>query len=113
MDYERLWLTTSLRGMLHLHRSRWQLLGDGPAPGLGQRRGRFVVPRRRGTALERIENGETGEIKLTESSTSEVPASRLAEIEAVAEVAPESAHRVPAGSAAVVTMSDRTRWSCC
>src|SRR5262249_10882060 len=86
MDYERLWLTTSLRGMLHLTVTV-QLLATAQHSGLasGVVASSFRVLRQ---LLERIESGETGEIKLSELNV-EVPASRLAEIEAVAEVAPE------------------------
>jgi len=89
MDYERLWLTTSLRGMLHLTVTV-QLLATPQHSGLasGVVASSFRVLRQ---LLERIENAETGEIKLAELNVS-VPASRQAEIEAVAEVAPEALH---------------------
>ncbi|WP_020663833.1 M20/M25/M40 family metallo-hydrolase [Amycolatopsis benzoatilytica] len=89
MDYERLWLTTSLRGMVHLTVTV-QLLATPQHSGLasGVVASSFRVLRQ---LLERIENAETGEIKLAELNVS-VPASRQAEIEAVAEVAPEALH---------------------
>ncbi|WP_134664261.1 MULTISPECIES: M20/M25/M40 family metallo-hydrolase [unclassified Amycolatopsis] len=87
MDYERLWLTTSLRGMVHLT-VNVQLLATAQHSGLasGVVASSFRVLRQ---LLERIENSETGEIKLSELNV-EVPASRRAEIEAVAEVAPDA-----------------------
>ncbi|QRP46186.1 M20/M25/M40 family metallo-hydrolase [Amycolatopsis sp. FDAARGOS 1241] len=86
MDYERLWLTTSLRGMLHLTVTV-QLLATAQHSGLasGVVASSFRVLRQ---LLERIESGETGEIKLAELNVG-VPESRLAEIKAVAEVAPD------------------------
>ncbi|GAA3533872.1 M20/M25/M40 family metallo-hydrolase [Amycolatopsis ultiminotia] len=87
MDYERLWLTTSLRGMVHLTVTV-QLLAAAQHSGLasGVVASSFRVLRQ---LLERIEDAETGEIKLSELNV-EVPESRLAEVKAVAEVAPES-----------------------
>ncbi|SEP52088.1 M20/M25/M40 family metallo-hydrolase [Amycolatopsis saalfeldensis] len=91
MDYERLWLTTSLRGMLHLT-VNVQLLAAAQHSGLasGVVASSFRVLRQ---LLERVESAETGEIKLAELNV-EVPASRLAEIEAVAEVAPDGLRTV-------------------
>ncbi|MFF0149146.1 M20/M25/M40 family metallo-hydrolase [Amycolatopsis sulphurea] len=91
MDYERLWLTTSLRGMVHLTVTV-QLLATPQHSGLasGVVASSFRVLRQ---LLDRIEDSATGEIKLAELNV-EVPASRLAEVEAVAEVAPEALHRV-------------------
>ncbi|WP_033289944.1 M20/M25/M40 family metallo-hydrolase [Amycolatopsis jejuensis] len=84
MDYDRLWLTTSLRGMVHLTVTV-QLLASAQHSGMasGVVASSFRVLRQ---LLERIENGETGEIKLAELNV-EVPADRQAEVEAVAEVA--------------------------
>ncbi|MGW4482484.1 M20/M25/M40 family metallo-hydrolase [Amycolatopsis sp. NPDC004368] len=87
MDYERLWLTTSLRGMLRLTVTV-QLLATAQHSGLasGVVASSFRVLRQ---LLERIENAETGEIKLAELNV-EVPATRLTQIEAVADVAGDS-----------------------
>ncbi|MDT8910565.1 M20/M25/M40 family metallo-hydrolase [Amycolatopsis sp. PS_44_ISF1] len=90
MDYERLWLTTSLRGMVHLS-VNVQLLATAQHSGLasGVVASSFRVLRQ---LLERLEDAETGEIKPAELNV-EVPASRLAEAQAVAEVAPEALRR--------------------
>ncbi|SFA79021.1 Acetylornithine deacetylase/Succinyl-diaminopimelate desuccinylase [Amycolatopsis marina] len=84
-DYERLWLTTSLRGMAQV-RVTVRVLDSAQHSGLAS----GVVPSSfrvlRGL-LERIENSETGAILLDELNV-EIPANRRAEAAATAEVAP-------------------------
>lgn len=84
-DYERLWLTTSLRGMAQvqvtvrvLDSAQHSGLSSGVVPSS------FRVLRR---LLERIENAETGEILLDELNV-EIPANRREEAGATADVAP-------------------------
>ncbi|WP_307849381.1 M20/M25/M40 family metallo-hydrolase [Qaidamihabitans albus] len=84
-DYERLWLTTSLRGLLQVHVTV-RVLGSAQHSGLagGIVPSSFRVLRR---LLDRLEDAETGEITLAECNV-EIPANRVAEAKATAEVAP-------------------------
>ncbi|MEU6645004.1 M20/M25/M40 family metallo-hydrolase [Saccharomonospora sp. NPDC046836] len=84
-DYERLWLTTSLRGLAQVHVTV-RVLDSAQHSGLasGVVPSSFRVLRR---LLERVENAETGEVTLAEC-TVEIPANRIAEAKATAEVAP-------------------------
>ncbi|MFE0020065.1 M20/M25/M40 family metallo-hydrolase [Amycolatopsis sp. NPDC059021] len=84
-DYERLWLVNSLRGMLHLNVTV-RLLGTAQHSGLasGVVASSFRVLRQ---LLDRIEDSETGEIKLPELKV-EIPANRRGEAKDVVEVSP-------------------------
>ncbi|HKS48072.1 MAG TPA: M20/M25/M40 family metallo-hydrolase [Amycolatopsis sp.] len=84
-DYERLWLTTSLRGLVQVH-ATVRVLGSALHSGLasGIVPSSFRILRR---LLERIEDTETGQIKLPELNV-DVPANRRAEAAAAAEAAP-------------------------
>jgi acetylornithine deacetylase/succinyl-diaminopimelate desuccinylase-like protein len=84
-DYERLWLTTSLRGLAQVHVTA-RVLDSAQHSGLssGIVVDSFRVLR---ALLERIENAETGEILLDELNV-EIPANRVAEARATADVAP-------------------------
>ncbi len=86
-DYERLWLVTSLRGMLHLD-VNVQLLASAQHSGVasGVVASSFRVLRR---LIERLEDSETGELLLDELKV-DVPADRLAELEAVSKDFPEA-----------------------
>ncbi len=84
-DYERLWLTTSLRGLAQvqitakvLERAQHSGLASGAVPSS------FRVLRE---LLDRVENAETGEIRLPELNV-EIPTNRVREAEATAAVAP-------------------------
>ena len=86
-DYQRLWLTTSLRGLVNVHvtvrvldSARHSGLASGIVPSS------FRVLRR---LLERIEDAGTGEIRLAEFNV-DIPANRVAEARAMVEVAPGS-----------------------
>lgn len=84
-DYERLWLTTSLRGMVQVHVTV-RVLESAQHSGLAS----GIVPssfRVLRQLLDRIEDAETGEIKLAELNVP-IPANRLDETKATAEVAP-------------------------
>ncbi len=84
-DYERLWLTTSLRGLVQVH-ATVRVLESAQHSGLAS----GVVPssfRILRQLLDRIEDSATGEIKLAELNV-DVPANRLAEARATAEVSP-------------------------
>ncbi|MTD58333.1 M20/M25/M40 family metallo-hydrolase [Amycolatopsis pithecellobii] len=84
-DYERLWLTTSLRGLAQVHVTV-RVLESAQHSGLAS----GVVPssfRVLRQLLDRIEDAETGAIKLAELNV-EIPANRLAEVQATAAVAP-------------------------
>jgi acetylornithine deacetylase/succinyl-diaminopimelate desuccinylase-like protein len=84
-DYERLWLTTSLRGLAQVHvtvRVLQSAQHSGLASGIVP--SSFRVVRQ---LLDRIEDAETGEIKLAELNV-RIPENRLAEARATAEVAP-------------------------
>jgi acetylornithine deacetylase/succinyl-diaminopimelate desuccinylase-like protein len=84
-DYERMWLTTSLRGVMQVHLTV-RVLDSAQHSGLAS----GVVPssfRILRTLLDRIENSETGEITLAELNV-EIPANRRAEAQATADVAP-------------------------
>jgi len=86
-DYERLWLVTSLRGMLHLD-VKVQLLASAQHSGVasGVVASSFRVLRQ---LIERLEDSATGELLLDELKV-EVPADRLAELEAVSQDFPEA-----------------------
>ncbi|WP_370969645.1 M20/M25/M40 family metallo-hydrolase [Amycolatopsis sp. cg9] len=86
-DYERLWLVTSLRGMLHLD-VNVQLLASAQHSGVasGVVASSFRVLRR---LIERLEDSETGELLLDELKV-DVPADRLAELEAVSKDFPDA-----------------------
>jgi acetylornithine deacetylase/succinyl-diaminopimelate desuccinylase-like protein len=84
-DYERLWLTTSLRGLVQVHvtvrvldAARHSGLASGIVPSS------FRVLRR---LLDRIEDAATGEIKLAELNV-DIPAGRAAEARAAVQAAP-------------------------
>lgn len=84
-DYERLWLTTSLRGMVQV-RVTVGVLDSAQHSGMasGIVPSSFRILRR---LLDRIEDSETGEIKLTELNV-EIPANRVAEARASAQAVP-------------------------
>lgn len=84
-DYERLWLTTSLRGLAQV-RVTVRVLDSAQHSGLasGVVASSFRVLRR---LLDRIEDSETGEILLDELNV-EIPANRREEAAATAQVAP-------------------------
>jgi acetylornithine deacetylase/succinyl-diaminopimelate desuccinylase-like protein len=84
-DYERLWLTTSLRGLAQVH-ATVRVLDSAQHSGLAS----GVVPssfRVLRQLLDRIEDVETGEIKLAELNVT-IPDNRVAEARATVEVAP-------------------------
>ncbi|APU17973.1 M20/M25/M40 family peptidase [Actinoalloteichus sp. GBA129-24] len=84
-DYERMWLTTSLRGMAQI-RVRVTVLDAGQHSGMAS----GVVPssfRVLRVLLDRIEDAETGELLLPELSV-EVPANRIDEVRAAIEAVP-------------------------
>ena len=84
-DYERLWLTTSLRGLVQVHVTV-RVLDSAQHSGLAS----GVVPssfRVLRQLLDRLEDAGTGEIKLPELSV-DIPANRRAEAAATVEVAP-------------------------
>jgi len=84
-DYERLWLTTSLRGLVQAHVTV-RVLDSAQHSGLAS----GVVPssfRVLRLLLDRLEDAETGEIKLAELNV-EIPENRRAEAAATVEVAP-------------------------
>jgi acetylornithine deacetylase/succinyl-diaminopimelate desuccinylase-like protein len=84
-DYERMWLTTSLRGMVQVHVTV-RVLDSAQHSGLAS----GVVPssfRILRTLLDRIENSETGEIVLGELNV-EIPENRRVEAQAAVDVAP-------------------------
>ncbi|KAA9166788.1 M20/M25/M40 family metallo-hydrolase [Amycolatopsis acidicola] len=86
-DYERLWLTTSLRGMAQVH-VKVRVLESAQHSGLAS----GVVPssfRVLRLLLDRLEDAETGEIKLAELNVA-IPENRIAEARATVEVAPGS-----------------------
>ncbi len=86
-DYERLWLVTSLRGMLHLDVTV-QLLGSAQHSGIasGVVASSFRILRH---LIERLEDSATGELLLDELKV-DVPADRLAELKAVSQDFPEA-----------------------
>jgi acetylornithine deacetylase/succinyl-diaminopimelate desuccinylase-like protein len=84
-DYERLWLTTSLRGMAQV-RVTAQVLESAQHSGLAS----GIVPssfRVLRHLLDRIEDSETGRIKLPELNV-EIPPDRVAEARASVQAAP-------------------------
>ncbi|WP_326956532.1 M20/M25/M40 family metallo-hydrolase [Amycolatopsis sp. NBC_01286] len=86
-DYERLWLVTSLRGMLHLD-VNVQLLGSAQHSGVasGVVASSFRILR---SLIERLEDSATGELLLDELKV-DVPSDRLAELKAVSKDFPEA-----------------------
>ncbi|MGX7823842.1 M20/M25/M40 family metallo-hydrolase [Actinokineospora sp. 24-640] len=86
-DYERLWLTTSLRGLVSVDVTV-RVLDSGQHSGLagGIAPSSFRVLR---LLLDRLEDAETGELRLPELAA-EIPPDRVAEARATAEVAPEA-----------------------
>lgn len=83
-DYERLWLTTSLRGLAQVHVTA-RVLDSGQHSGLAS----GIVPssvRVLRRLLDRLEDSETGAITLAACNV-DIPADRLAEARATAEVA--------------------------
>lgn len=84
-DYERLWLTTSLRGMVQV-RVTVRVLGSAQHSGLasGIVPSSFRILRR---LLDRIEDSETGKIKLPELNV-EIPPNRVSEARASVQAAP-------------------------
>ncbi|HJQ46010.1 MAG TPA: M20/M25/M40 family metallo-hydrolase [Amycolatopsis sp.] len=84
-DYERLWLTTSLRGMAQVHVTV-RVLDSAQHSGLAS----GIVPssfRVLRQLLDRFEDAETGEIKLAELHV-DIPENRRAEAAATVEVVP-------------------------
>ncbi|NKQ53403.1 M20/M25/M40 family metallo-hydrolase [Amycolatopsis sp. K13G38] len=84
-DYERLWLTTSLRGLAQAHVTV-RVLDSAQHSGLAS----GIVPssfRILRQLLDRLEDADTGEIKLAELNV-EIPENRRAEAAATVEVAP-------------------------
>jgi len=84
-DYDRLWLTTSLRGLTQVHVTA-RVLDGGQHSGIasGVAPSSFRVLR---ALLDRLENSETGEILVPEMNVT-VPDAQLAEIKAAVEAAP-------------------------
>lgn len=84
-DYERLWLTSSLRGLAQVHVTA-QVLTSSQHSGMasGVVPSSFRVLRR---LIERVEDSETGEITLPEL-TVDIPANRLAETKAAVASSP-------------------------
>ncbi|WP_256334701.1 M20/M25/M40 family metallo-hydrolase [Lentzea albidocapillata] len=84
-DYDRMWLTTSLRGMVQVTMTVRVLDGglhSGMASGIVP--SSFRIAR---VLLDRLENSETGEILVPEMHV-EIPAGRLAEVREAVEAAP-------------------------
>ncbi|TVT44438.1 M20/M25/M40 family metallo-hydrolase [Amycolatopsis rhizosphaerae] len=84
-DYQRLWLTTSLRGMVQVHVTV-RVLDSAQHSGMAS----GVVPssfRILRQLLDRIEDTETGAIRLAELNVA-IPDNRIAEAKATVEVAP-------------------------
>lgn len=84
-DYDRLWLTTSLRGLVQVHVTA-RVLESAQHSGLasGVVPSSFRVLRR---LLDRLEDAESGEILLGELNVT-IPENRVAEARATVEVAP-------------------------
>nr|WP_258908069.1 M20/M25/M40 family metallo-hydrolase [Actinokineospora sp. UTMC 2448] len=84
-DYQRLWLTTSLRGLISIDVTA-RVLDAGQHSGLagGVAPSSFRVLR---ALLDRLEDSATGELLIPEL-TVEIPAERVAEAKATAEAAP-------------------------
>lgn len=90
-DYERLWLTTSLRGLVSTTVTV-KVLASGQHSGMAS----GIVPssfRIMRILLDRLENAETGEILVPEMH-GDIPAERLDEIKALAALAPGAAKTV-------------------
>jgi acetylornithine deacetylase/succinyl-diaminopimelate desuccinylase-like protein len=87
-DYKRMWLTTSLRGMVQISVTA-KVLRSAQHSGVasGAVASSFRVSR---VLLDRLENSETGEILIDEMNV-DVPANRMAEVRDTVEVAPDSA----------------------
>ncbi|WP_197319625.1 M20/M25/M40 family metallo-hydrolase [Saccharomonospora sp. NB11] len=86
-DYERLWLTTSLRGLAQVHVTV-RVLETAQHSGMAS----GVVPssfRVLRMLLDRLENSETGEITLAECNV-EIPPNRIAEAKQTVEAVPGS-----------------------
>jgi acetylornithine deacetylase/succinyl-diaminopimelate desuccinylase-like protein len=84
-DYDRMWLTTSLRGLVQVT-ATVRVLDGGLHSGMAS----GIVPssfRIARILLDRIENAETGEILVPEMHV-EIPAGRLAEVREAVEAAP-------------------------
>ncbi|MFJ5987934.1 M20/M25/M40 family metallo-hydrolase [Lentzea sp. NPDC092896] len=84
-DYDRMWLTTSLRGLVQVT-ATVRVLDGGLHSGMAS----GIVPssfRIARVLLDRIENAETGEILVPEMHV-EIPAGRLAEVREAVEAAP-------------------------
>ncbi|HEX7304238.1 M20/M25/M40 family metallo-hydrolase [Lentzea sp.] len=84
-DYERMWLTTSLRGLVQVTATVRVLEGgmhSGMASGIVP--SSFRIARQ---LLDRIEDSETGEVLVPEMHV-EIPAGRLAEVREAVEAAP-------------------------
>ncbi|MFD5828962.1 M20/M25/M40 family metallo-hydrolase [Lentzea sp. NPDC060358] len=84
-DYERMWLTTSLRGLVQVTATVRVLEGgmhSGMASGIVP--SSFRIAR---ILLDRVENSETGEVLVPEMHV-EIPAHRLAEVREAVEAAP-------------------------
>ncbi|MPZ83939.1 MAG: M20/M25/M40 family metallo-hydrolase [Actinophytocola sp.] len=87
-DYERLWLTTSLRGLVSTTVTV-QVLASGQHSGMAS----GIVPssfRIMRSLLDRLEDARTGEVLLSEMH-GDVPPERLAEVKALADLAPGAA----------------------
>ena len=97
-DYDRLWLTTSLRGLVSVDVTA-RVLDAGQHSGLagGIVPSSFRVLR---ALLERLEDSATGELLLPELSV-RIPAHRVEEARATAETAPASAFPLHGGTRAV------------
>ncbi|HET6500533.1 MAG TPA: M20/M25/M40 family metallo-hydrolase [Amycolatopsis sp.] len=98
-DYERLWLTTSLRGLVQVHVTV-RVLDSAQHSGLasGIVPSSFRILRR---LLERVEDSETGEIRLAEPNV-EIPANRREE-------AMESARATPGAAKSAFPLAAGTR----
>jgi acetylornithine deacetylase/succinyl-diaminopimelate desuccinylase-like protein len=89
-DYERLWVTTSLRGLVSTTVTV-RVLESGQHSGMAS----GIVPssfRIMRILLDRVENAATGEVLVPEMH-GEVPAERMAEIESLAALAPGAARQ--------------------
>ncbi|WP_425565190.1 M20/M25/M40 family metallo-hydrolase [Saccharopolyspora taberi] len=102
-DYERLWLTTSLRGMAGLD-IKVQVLDAGQHSGIvsGIVPSTFRILRR---LLDRVEDSATGEILLPELNA-EIPANRAAETRAAVEAVPGMVRAAAALSEGVRPVTD-------
>lgn len=105
-DYQRMWLTTSLRGLVQLTVTV-RVLESGQHSGMAS----GVVPssaRVLRSLLDRLEDAATGTVLVPEM-TVEVPANRLAEVRAAAEATPGALARAfPLAGGTRVTSDDDT-----